>query len=548
MHNNPAAMISKRLIAVVACVFPSIAFSQGVSNRYTEFPDSVATHKVVLDNLSKIISWISPQSIAYDRFLRDRWNFIIRGIPNSPGPAPRSGYPQYYFYCAYKDQKMIPDTWMNDIGEKIPNWFESARLYYQYSGDQRVMDIVGRFISYTLSHGSSPSSFAWPDFPYTTTNAGDTIFRGFTNSKKLVLHEVQVDHAGDIGFTYYKLYLYTGDEKFKTAAIRVADVLAAEARTGSATQSVWPYRVVMLDGRVTAEYCANWMGSYSLFDHLVHANLGHVKAYQAAMTKARNFMLSFPMKTGCWTDGHTDTDVNSFTYKSNMSASNQVLYILDHPDFDPMFKADIPKLIQWTETNFVLHSAPGEPSTQWGANIVGEQDGFLPKMDYQTARYGAECAGWYAISGDTSYREKAYRALNWVTYCSDSDGMAFESPLSHGVTSWWSDCYGEGPRMFYIALAAIPEWAPPGQNHILYSRNLLREVVYGKNKISYISTEPDNMEYVKLAFKPSFVKINGKIILQSDKLRDDVYVIRALGNNDYVITIKQSAVGPVSLE
>jgi hypothetical protein len=548
MHNNPDAMMSKRFIAVVACVFPCIAFSQGVSNRYTEFPDSVATHKVVLDSQSKIISWISPQSLAYDRFLRDRWNFIIRGIPSSPGPAPRSGYPQYYFYCAYKDQKMIPDTWMNDVGEKIPNWFESARLYYQYSGDERVMDIVERFISYTLSHGSSPASFAWPDFPYTTTNAGDTIFRGFTDSKKLVLHEVQVDHAGDIGFTYYKLYLYTGDEKFKTAAIRVADVLAARARTGSATQSVWPYRVVMLDGRVTAEYCANWMGSYSLLDHLVHANLGNVKAYQAAITKARNFMLGFPMKTGCWTDGHTDTDVNSFTYKSNMSASNEVLYILDHPDFDPMFKTDIPMLIQWTETNFVLHCQPGEPATQWGANIVGEQDGFLPKMDYQTARYGAECAGWYAISRDTSYREKAYRALNWVTYCSDSDGMAFESPLSHGVTSWWSDCYGEGPRMFYIALAAIPEWAPPGENHILYSRNLLREVVYGKNKISYISTEPDNMEYVKLAFKPSVIKLNGKMISQSDKLRDDVYVIRALGKNDYAITIRQSAAGPVSIE
>ena len=111
------------------------------------------------------------------------------------------------------------------------------------------MDIVVKLISYTLAHGTSPASFAWPYFPYTTTNAGDTIFQGFTDSKKLVLHEVQVDHAGDIGFTYYKLYLYTGDEKFKTAAIQVASAIANHARTGSATQSVLPYRVVMSDGR-----------------------------------------------------------------------------------------------------------------------------------------------------------------------------------------------------------------------------------------------------------------------------------------------------------
>jgi hypothetical protein len=538
----------KQLITIIACSYPCLVFSQIVSNRNSEFPDSVATHKVVLDHQSKIISWISPQSIAYDRFLRDRWNFIINGIPNSPGPAPRSNYPQYYFYCAYKDQKMIPDTWMNDVGEKIPNWFESARLYYQYTGDKRVMDIVVQFVSYTLGHGTSPSLFAWPYFPYTTTNAGDTIFQGFTNSKRLVLHEVQVDHAGDIGFTYYKLYLYTGDEKFKAAAVHVADALAAHTRTGTATQSVWPYRVVMSDGRVTAEYGANWMGSYSLLDDLVRARLGNVTAYQSALAKVRNFILQFPMKTGCWTDGHTDTDVNSFTYKSNMSASNEVLYLLDHPDFDPDYRSDIPKLIRWTETNFVQHSAPGEPSNQWGANIVGEQDGFLPKMDYQTARYGAECAGWYAISGDTSYKEKAYRALNWVTYCSDSAGMAFESPLSHGVTSWWSDCYGEGPRMFYPALAAIPEWAPPGENHILYSKNLLREVVYGKNKISYISTEPDGIEFLRLSFKPSVVKVNGKTIPQASDLGNEVYIVKPLGGGDYAITIRRSVSGPVSIE
>jgi hypothetical protein len=524
---------------MIACFFYSAGFAQSKSNRYTEFPDSVATHKVVLDQSSRIMSWVSPQSMAYDHFLRGRWNFIFRGIPACPGPAPRSDYPQYYFYCAYKEQKMIPDTWMNDVGEKIPNWFESARLYYQYTGDSRSMDIVTRLISYTLEHGTSPSTFAWPDFPYTTTNAGDTIFQGFTNSKRLVLHEVQVDHAGDIGFTYYKLYLFTGDEKFKDAAIHVADALAAHARVGSAAQSVWPYRVVMKDGKITAEYGANWMGSYSLLDHLVKAKLGNVAAYQAAMIKVRNFVLGFPMKTGYWTDGHTDTDVNSTIYKSNMSASNTTLYILDYPEFDPDYKTDIPDLIHWTEKNFVFHCAPGEPPVQWGANIVGEQDSFLPKMDYQTARYAAECARFFAISGDSSLKEKAYRSLNWVTYCSDSNGMAFESPLSNGVTSWWSDCYGEGPRMFYHALAAIPEWAPMQEDHILYSSEMLKDVFYEKNKLAYTAPLKTGTEYIKISFKPSSVKLDGRSI---------GYTLRPLGNGDYYLIIKRLAAGKIIVE
>jgi hypothetical protein len=531
----------RNLLVIINCFFTSVVFAQAKGGRYTKYPDSIATHKVILDKQSKIISWISPQSVAYDRFLRDRWNFIIKGVPDCPGPSPRSNYPQYYFYCAYKEQKMIPDTWMNDVGEKIPNWFESARLYYQYTGDRRPLDIAAKMAMYSIDHGTSPDTFAWPGFPYTTTNAGDTLFRGFTDSKKLVLNEVQVDHAGDMGFTYYKLFLYTGNEKFKQAAIHVADVLAAHARTGSASQSVWPYRVVMSDGRITAQYGANWMGSYALLDHLVRAKMGQVEAYQSALVKVREFMLKFPMQTGYWTDGHTDTDVNSDTYKSNMSASNATLYLFDNPGFDAEYKTDIPRLIKWTEENFVLHSGPGEPSVQWGANIVGEQDGFLPKMDYQTARYGAECARWYAISGDPSYKEKAYRSLNWVTYCSDSNGLAFESPLSHGVTSWWSDCYGEGPRMFYHALAAIPEWAPPGENHILYSGDILKDVSYKKNKVSYYSSDSDGTEFLRISFKPSSIKVNGVVMKAGLE-------IKLLDGGDYYLVVRRTSAGSITIE
>src|SRR5580765_2045830 len=117
--------IIRNLFIIIACFMYSLVFAQTSGGRYTEYPDSIATHKVVLDKQSKIISWIIPQSKAYDRFLRDRWNFIIKGVPDCPGPSPRSHYPQYYFYCAYREQKMIPDGWMNDVGEKIPNWFES---------------------------------------------------------------------------------------------------------------------------------------------------------------------------------------------------------------------------------------------------------------------------------------------------------------------------------------------------------------------------------------------------------------------------------------
>ncbi|MEO5893192.1 MAG: hypothetical protein ABIQ31_23275 [Ferruginibacter sp.] len=519
---------------------------QGISN---EQADSFNNHRVVLDGQSKIISWITPQSKAYDQFLKQRWDFIKTLKTYSPGPAPRSSYPPYYFYCAYryKDGVLEPDTWMNDIGEKIPNWFESARLYYAYTGDTEVMELVKKMVDYTMQHGTSAANFSWPGFPYTTTNAGDTIFRGFTSAKRFALHEIQVDHAGEMGLTYYRMYQYTSDDKYKKAAIQVANVLAAKVKTGSATQSPWPYRVIMKTGKVTSPYGANWIGCYELLDNLANANLGNVIAYRAACKKVKDFMLNYPMKTGYWTDGHSDTDVNSNTYKSNLSASNTALYLSDHHEFDPNWKTSLPMLIAWTEKYFVFRSAPGETGTQWGANIVGEQDSFMYKMDYQTARYAAQCARWYSFSGDDTYKDKAFRSLNWVTYCNDSTGMASESPMSKGISNWWSDCYGEGPRMFYHALAAVPEWAPPAENHILFSTAVLKNVSYGTTKISYSATGIKGTDYIRTAFEPTLVKLNGQKIEKQSTLNNQGYTIKKLQEEGWAITINRLIAGDVEI-
>jgi len=522
---------------------PNHSFCQNNWEDSTVF----CTHNVVLDNLNKIIPWYEPRAKAYDHFLRLRWDFIKTKVPYSPGPEPRSNYPQYYFYCAFNQNNGVlePDSWMNDIAEKIPNWFENARLYYAYSGDSSVMALMKDFIDYTLEHGTSPLDFAWPGFPYTTTNAGDTLFRGFTSAKRFALHEIQVDHAGEMGLTYLRMYFFTSDKKYLKEAIHIADVLAKNAKTGNAKESVWPYRVVMDSGKIIAPYGANWTGCFMLLENLIKEGLGNVEAYAIARDKARDFILNYPMKTGYWTDGHSDTEVISNTYKSNLSASNTTLCLFDYPELDSEWKLHIPMLIKWIEDNFVFRVSEGEPATMWGANIVGEQDDFNHKMDYQTARYAAECARWYAISGDEDYKEKAYRSLNWVTYCNDSTGMAFESPVSKGILSWWSDCYGECPRMFYQAFAGIPDWAPPHENHILYSEGILKDVHYANGQIKYTASTSAGTEYLRLAFKPVQITVDGVEISESPNPLSETYNLRNLGNGDYSLTVRHNRAGNI---
>lgn len=536
--------ITNKQKIIVTCLAGIYAFNLFGQNDTTAI---FCGHKVLLDNSQKILPRIVAAENPYDYFLRVRWNFVRTKAPNSPEPAPRSSYPQYYFYCAFVDSNniLLPDMWMNDVAEKIPNWFESARLFYAYTGDIEPLTIAKGMVDYSLKHGITPATYSWPNFPQTASDAGETEFRGFTTAKRFSTDDVQVDHAGDMGATYYRMYLFYGDIKYKTAAINVADVLAKKIRTGNAIQSPWPYVVNMKSGKIVSDYGTNWFGCVRLFDMLIEAKTGDINSYKKVRANVREWLLQYPVKNGLWVDGHTDTYVTGMDNLSNMSASNAGLYISDNPDFDPHWKNTLPGLIKWTEDNFVAKSAPGEPSTQWGANLVSEQVAFMPKMDYQTARYAAQCARWYAVSGNEAYKEKAFRSLNWVTYCNDTTGKAFESPVSKGVNSWWSDCYGECPRMFYHVFAAVPEWAPANENHILYSEMILNNISYADKQVQYTATQKAGTEFLRLSFKPSAITVNGvKISLRSDTNKEG-YTLKNLGNGDYAVTVKRMRAGKV---
>ena len=503
-------------------------------------------HQVMLDANQKLLPAKVPSANAYDYSLRRRWDFV-KHAPASPGPAPRSNYPQYYFYCAWKDSAgmLLPDEWMNDVLEKIPNWFESARLYYAYTGDVEPMTITKHMVDYLLVHGMTPATYSWPGFSQSASDAGETEFRGFTSAKRFSTDDVQVDHAGDMGATFYRMYLFYKDEKYKLAAINMANVLAGKVSTGDSAHSPWPYVVNTKTGKTVSEYGANWFGCIRLYDMLIAANTGNVKAYKTVRKKVQDWLLKYPVKNGLWVDGHTDNFITGTRNLSNMSGSNAGLYLSDYPDFDPGWKTTLPALIKWTEDNFVFKTAPGEPSTMWGANIVGEQVDFMPKMDYQTARYAAQCARWYTVSGDEAYKDKAFRSLNFVTYCNDSTGKVFESPFSKGVNSWWSDCYGESPRMFYHVFAAIPEWAPAKENHILYSDAVLKNIKYGKKQVKYAVAQKTGTEFFRLSFKPSSITINGARMALLSNAATGGYTVKDLGDGDYAVTVTRNRAGNV---
>ena len=51
------------------------------------------------------------------------------------------------------------------------------------------------------------------------------------------------DKMGELANAWLQLYKYGGNVRFRDAAIQVANVLSSKIRTGTVSQSPWPFRV-----------------------------------------------------------------------------------------------------------------------------------------------------------------------------------------------------------------------------------------------------------------------------------------------------------------
>jgi len=99
--------------------------------------------------------------------------------------------------------------------------------------------------------------------------------------------------------------------------------------------------------------------------------------------------------------------------------------------------------------------------------------------------------------------------------------------------------------MFYQAFAGIPEWAPPHENHILYSEGILKDVHYANGQIKYTASTSAGTEYLRLAFKPVQITVDGVEISESPNPLSETYNLRNLGNGDYSLIVRHNRAGNI---
>ena len=260
-------------------------------------------HEIKTDKNGKLIPW-------YDADPGKSFNHIVNIVWNFWDTMRRdyNGLPYY----------MNHQVWNGDFndprgigGDQFAMALSSWRLYYPYSGNEKVKINMLFIADYYLSHGLSPAGCKWPDLPYPYNCL---IYSGLYDGDMRAGRDVlQPDKAGSFGLELLHLYKMSNgfnvpeNPLYLESAINIANTLAAHIQPGNMNYSPLPFKVNPTTGVTallrnhdftgtwidSAGYTSNWAPTMQLFLDLIDMHQGNVSAYQSGF----NTLLSW-MKVG----------------------------------------------------------------------------------------------------------------------------------------------------------------------------------------------------------------------------------------------------------
>ncbi|MBI1390514.1 MAG: hypothetical protein GC154_18920 [bacterium] len=460
-------------------------------------------HEIQVDDAGHIIPWYSPDlGLSYDFCIRSVWNFWNRMeyCPN--------GVRYYLQHQVWKPEHDPRGLGGDQLAMALSSW----SLLYPYLGDDQVVENMKYMADFALRRGTSSPDALWPNllYPYNTELHSGRLDGDMRAGKGYL----QPDKAGAFGAELVTLYQITLEDRYLDAAIKIADALADKIQPGDASQSPWPYRVHAEKGGLAdqayAPYTSNWTGALRLFEGLINMNRGSVDRYRKAYGMTVSWLKDYPLKSFNW--GPFFEDIKDYS-NTEINADTLCWFILEHPDFDPEWKNIARGILDWSQKQF------GNPNwSQYGVYPINEQTAYMVPGNSHTSRHASVELIYADKTGDDANKMGAVRQLSWATYMVDYDG---KNRYFHDDV-WLTDGYGDYVRHYLRAMAAAPELAPGGQNHILGGTSTIRNVIYSADSIRYETWSPNAIETLRVAFEVKSILSGGKELSRLNS-RDELH-------------------------
>lgn len=515
-------------------------------------------HQAVLDAQGKLLAWYRPkENLGYDKVLHLGWDFMEHTVPDDP----RTGLKIYLINSVFNGGTLLGMYWQHNPAMVYGSMVDSLVAWYPYSGDELAKAVVRRMLDYELAHGTTPANWNWPNVPFATSCGNQPDYgRCIQDMPREFYGGIETDKIGELGIGYVLFYEMTEDQKYLEAGINCADALANHVRLGDADHTPWPYRVdartgTVLDGE---QYGGAVTSSLRLFDELIRIKKGNVAAYQRARDMAWKWVLDYPLNKASkawdkWSSYFEDVPKNTKNLNQQVP-DYTAYYILSRPNpeaIDPHWVAHVGHLIDWVRTYLGLGPFLGA----WAINeqrtpgtVHGHVNGCCSRAGdgSATGRWAAINALYYARTGDLEAKHDAFRSLNYATYYAASDGRISCCGTDYGDAGyWWSDGYADYLRHFNWVMGAVPQWAPKGQNHLLYSNCVVQKVTYSADSIEYKTFDTASTEVLRLNFLPAKVIAGGKLLTERKNLKAAGYTIERLPGADYVVRVRHTNSGEI---
>jgi hypothetical protein len=481
-------------------------------------------HHARLDNRGAVVPWYQAQPNAgFDHVLRLGWGFLER-VPGKP----------YLRYAVFDGRTLEGRYWQHNPAFLYASLVDSVVGWYPYSGDRRAVARVREMLDYQLAHGTTPDGWEWPGVPFATSCGGARDYGRCLVDAPQRYGGIETDKVGLLGHAYLRFYELTGERRYLDAAVAAADALAQHVRPGDADHTPWPFRVDARTGAViaNAEYGGAVVGPVELLDDLGRLGIDRAGDYDRARNLAWRWLLRYPLNPQSrawnkWSGFYEDARYNPAS-RNQVGPTLTAAYVLAHPERDGRWRAHARALLRWTRNSF----GRGPYFGAWAIDeqrAPGRSGCCSPAgLGSDTARWAAVNALLYARTGDRHARTTAFRSLSYATYFAHADGRVSCCGRRKANEFWFSDGYGDYLRSFNQAMAAIPELAPAGADHVLGSTSVVQSVTYGPRRVAYRTFDANGGEVLRLSFRPASV-------------RGGTATVRRLRGGDFVVRVRRSA-------
>ena len=475
-------------------VHATAEFSDLEVARLTDFSGIVTPQKGRRDDAGRLL----PRQ-SYAETMRRFTEWMIRSdIVTDKAKAPESirAYPP----CLITNFDGADDQLWNIGGEFAFNHailITGAVQYYAFCGDRRALDMAVTLADWDIAN-STPADAALPHLPPSVvTWHPDGSWEG-------VDWGLEPDKSAYMAIACLRLHAVTGRQAYRDAALRIADTLVRLRQPDGS----WPFRVNPRTGEVQQGYTCSQLWYVWLFERL--AAVTGDRSYAEMGEGAFRWLLENPVKTGRWVGLYGDIKSGVESY-DQWVALEMAMYLIDRRAENPAYVDQARAILDWVMrvlgVDYGFH--PGVPG-------VVEQSAYRVVLTHHELRLAEVHAKLFEITRDPAHRAQAIEIANSVTWCLMSDGKMRQGFWAHAQAAPLVLCFNE---QFCRIMAAIPETAPDGENHILHGAHLFETVRYERSRVRY-RTLGASLDTLKVAGAPKSVRAGDRALREVEALRE----------------------------